>query len=357
MRHARTPFSLAAAVLLALGIAHPGAAVVDVSTSRHGIAIAPFSGTSGTLDGELPDVGDVLARALGANSTLRVVPPGSLRRDDPGQQDVRIPDLPLDLPRAETVRHWADWNQVENVVVGRTEGLDMTVELRSGHSGGALAEYRLAPASRSELSGAVQRLALLILADLGERSATMNDALPPVSVAGPQAPEASAGAAADEPTEDSLALLPGPRRDDPISINSDELEVLPEGGGRRLVFSNNVEVLQGDITLNADRLEAVYPPGASQPDRLIATGHVRVNQGDRRARCEEATYERTANTIVCRGKAEVTQGCDRVRGEEIEFDLVRERVRVSGAASVVIQAVGSAEECADGFMAGTGAGS
>ena len=86
-----------------------------------------------------------------------------------------------------------------------------------------------------------------------------------------------------------------------------------------------------------DRLEAIYPEGASQPDRLHATGHVRVAQGDRRGRCEEATYERLANTIVCRGKAQVTQGCDEVRGESIEFDLGRKRVRVVGAASVLIQ--------------------
>jgi lipopolysaccharide export system protein LptA len=133
-----------------------------------------------------------------------------------------------------------------------------------------------------------------------------------------------------------MALLPGTRRDDPISINSEELEVFPHDGGRRLVFSRSVEVLQGDVTLNADRLEAVYPQGASQPERLLASGHVRVVQGDRRARCDEAIYERGSQTILCRGRAEVLHGCDRVRGEEIEFDLERERVRVTGAASVVI---------------------
>ena len=113
--------------------------------------------------------------------------------------------------------------------------------------------------------------------------------------------------------------------------------MLPQDGGRRLVFSQNVEVLQGDVSLNADRLEAIYPQGASQPERLLASGHVLVVQGDRRARCDEAIYERGPYTIVCRGKAEVLQACDRVRGEEIEFDLERERVRVTGAASVVIQ--------------------
>jgi lipopolysaccharide export system protein LptA len=122
-----------------------------------------------------------------------------------------------------------------------------------------------------------------------------------------------------------MALLPGERSDEPISIKSDELEVLSEDGGRRLVFSRNVVVVQGDMRLRANRLEAVYPQGASQPESLHATGSVFVNQGDREARCQEATYVRTSDTIVCRGNAEVVQGCDRVRGREIEFDLATVR--------------------------------
>jgi len=133
------------------------------------------------------------------------------------------------------------------------------------------------------------------------------------------------------------SLLGAKRRADPISINSEELEVVPLDGGRRLVFSRNVEVVQGEVTLKADRLEALYPEGASQPAELLAFGHVRVAQGDKRALCDEAVYERGAQTIVCRGEAEVLQGCDRLRGSEIEFDLERERVRVTGAASVVIR--------------------
>ena len=176
-------------------------------------------------------------------------------------------------------------------------------------------------------------------ADLEQSAGQARDALTAVP---PAVGSAVAEFRADEESSSSdgsseLTLLPGSRRDDPISINSEELEVLPLDGGRRLVFSRNVEVLQGGVTLNADRLEALYPQGASQPEELIASGHVRVVQGDRRARCEEAVYRRAAHTIVCRGEAEVLQGCDRLRGAEIEFDLERERVRVTGAASVVIR--------------------
>lgn len=246
------------------------------------------------------------------------------------------------------MRQWADRNSVDRVVVGRTArrpagGVDVQVELRSGHSGAAEADYQLEAESEPELSAAVGELAVLILADAAEASGGVEravegdaeaDALPPV---GTPASTARTPKASSESDDGRMALLPGERSDDPISINSDELEVLPQDGGRRLVFSRNVVVVQGDIQLRANRLEAIYPQGASQPDSLHATGSVFVNQGDREARCDDATYVRLSDTIFCRGKAEVVQGCDRVRGREIAFDLANDRVRVSGAASVVIQ--------------------
>ena len=97
---------------------------------------------------------------------------------------------------------------------------------------------------------------------------------------------------------------------------------------------------QADIVLHTDELTAYYPPGASQPERLVARGKVRVTQADKRARCDRATYERDTQTVICTGHAEIMQGCDRVRGTEIHFDLDRERVRVLGGPSVVIQPEG-----------------
>lgn len=326
----------ALATTLAWGLAPAAVAVVDVSGPAAGIAVAPFSEAFST-DGEsgLPDVASLLADALAADSDTRVVAPSGLLRDRRGLQD----------PQAADVRRWARWNGVENVIVGRTarrgRGLEVDVELRSGHSGAPKAEYRLAPESGDDVPGVVQHLARLILADLGGAVAA-SDSPPQVGSAPPGTETAPVDAGPDEPGAPSdgglgMALLPGSRRDTPMAINSEELEVLPQNGGRRLVFSRDVVVLQGDVTLNADRLEAVYPQGASQPDLLLASGRVRVVQGDKRARCEEATYQRDVHTIVCRGKAEVLQGCDRVRGEQIEFDLEHERVLVTGAASVVIQ--------------------
>lgn len=340
MRGARLALPLAIALVAVT--AGPALAVVDVSGPARGIAVAPFANSRGVASAReagWPDVASMLAQQLGSLSGERVVTPDALLHDARG----------IDDPQARDVRRWAQWNGVQNVVIGRVDRadrrqLDVAVELRSGHSGGPRASYRLEPADRDDVDGAVTRLAQLILADAGDPAATPTDAggdasgLPGVSAPATDEPPAPGSApTAPEDEDDGIALVPGVARDEPISINSDELEVLPQDGGRRLVFSHNVEVQQGGITLHADRLEAVYPQGASQPDRLQASGNVRVAQGNRRGRCEEATYERSSRTIVCRGRAEVMQGCDQVRGEEIEFDLANERVRVLGAASVVIQ--------------------
>jgi lipopolysaccharide export system protein LptA len=68
---------------------------------------------------------------------------------------------------------------------------------------------------------------------------------------------------------------------------------------------------------------------------------VRIQQNDRRARCDSADYIREDQQIVCRGHAELVQGCDHVRGEEIFIDLDGDRARVTGAPSLVIYPEGS----------------
>lgn len=137
----------------------------------------------------------------------------------------------------------------------------------------------------------------------------------------------------------------------PIEIEARELDVVTlADGGRQLTFRDEVRVRQGEVLLRSDRLEAWYPAGAHQPEKLLVHGRVQISQGDRRAACEEAVYLRSAQTLTCTGGAELVQGCDVVRGQAIELDLARDRVRVVGAASLRIQPKGStpAAGCPEG---------
>jgi lipopolysaccharide transport protein LptA len=122
--------------------------------------------------------------------------------------------------------------------------------------------------------------------------------------------------------------------DKPLSVRSDELEAVEEGGARRMVFQRNVRVEQGDLVVNSERLEAHYPPNTNQPDKLYATGHVRIVQKDRVLTCDNATYYQADERLVCVGNSELTRGNDRVRGDQIEIYTSQNRVLVHGRAVV-----------------------
>jgi lipopolysaccharide transport protein LptA len=99
-----------------------------------------------------------------------------------------------------------------------------------------------------------------------------------------------------------------------------------------------VRAAQGALSLESDRLEAFYPAGASEPERLEARGHVTIKQGARVARCAEAIFYRDEERVVCTGQlAELEQACDRVRGPRIIFHLGSERLEVEGGADVSLR--------------------
>ncbi len=86
-------------------------------------------------------------------------------------------------------------------------------------------------------------------------------------------------------------------------------------------------------------MEAFYPQGVRQPERLEAAGRVVVEEAarDRRMLCDEATYLRREQRVSCRGHAEMQQGADRVRGKTIEIELDSGRVHVRGGARVNVR--------------------
>jgi lipopolysaccharide export system protein LptA len=100
--------------------------------------------------------------------------------------------------------------------------------------------------------------------------------------------------------------------------------------------------------VRSDRLEALYPPGGSQPDKLVARGGVRVSQRDKTMLCDTATYFQTEDRLLCTGNAELQQGSDRVRGKEIEIFVKTNRVKVKGGAIVNVAGDSGAKAPAKG---------
>ena len=307
------------------------------------IAVAPFDG-----DQRSPSIASRIAQALSLYPNERLLPPGSF---------VAEPGL---APSSDAVRGWAYNAAVDDVLLGRvlagdefeSERLELVV--RSGHSGAErLRVTRSLPfgsvrdgegSDAGVLTATLESIVKELLAGLGY-------------VAPDTAPDASAGAEDLEARGDAASPSGGKagsgggggrgldagfggsvfNSDAPIEIKADEAEIINREAGRELLFQHNVLVRQANITLRSDRLEATYTRGASEPERLVAQGHVFVDQGERQAKCDRAIYLRAEQQLTCRGHAELVQGCDIVRGESIQFDLADDRARVEGAASIVIR--------------------
>ena len=123
--------------------------------------------------------------------------------------------------------------------------------------------------------------------------------------------------------------------DQPLSIKADELEAIELPDGRRqLVFSRSVNVEQGALLVRSQRLEAHYAANASQPERLVASGNVRVRQKTRELSCNKATYFPAAERLECVGNAQLQDGNNRVTGERIDILFGEDRIRVKGGAVV-----------------------
>ena len=211
----------------------------------------------------------------------------------------------------------------------------LRVQVREAGTGNLVSEYSVALEDGAATAPVLDQLAAAILQGLDAQPAR-------IAVVPPSAKESA------ESVGTEVEWL---RSGEPVAIESTELEVTQRADeGRHLVFLGDVRVTQGDLTLEADRLEAFYPSGSSRPGQLEASGNVRVVQGDRSARCQTAIYDRERQQLFCKGQAELVQGCETVRGSEIQFDLLRERVRVIGAASVVIQPGGATSDCGEAAL-------
>lgn len=123
----------------------------------------------------------------------------------------------------------------------------------------------------------------------------------------------------------------------PVTIRAQQLEATEQASGaRRIRFSGSVEVAEEDLTLRARQIEALYPPGAKEPEKLVADGDVAVLQRGREAHCDHAVYLRAERRIECSGAASLRKGDDSVTGSTISFDLAQRTLVVSGGTRLVL---------------------
>lgn len=115
----------------------------------------------------------------------------------------------------------------------------------------------------------------------------------------------------------------------PLDIEADHSELFnPEN---RAVWTGNVRVVQGDSSIQADRIEVFFdgqstgagPTGnLGNIERIVATGNVFYTTPEQRARGERGVYLLESETVTLTGDVVITQGEDVFTATRFVTDLV-----------------------------------
>lgn len=131
------------------------------------------------------------------------------------------------------------------------------------------------------------------------------------------------------------ALALSTDKDQPIDIAADSVDI-DEGRGTS-TYTGNVEVNQGTIRLNADKVVVEHKPG--QPRIVNATGKpARFRQLPDNSKvyvtgtAQQLRYRLDSEELVLTGDAQLTQGKDKFHSDRIVYDRSRAVVKAGAAA-------------------------
>lgn len=125
----------------------------------------------------------------------------------------------------------------------------------------------------------------------------------------------------------------------PIDVDADRIDVLDSQN--QAIFTGNVRVRQGNLTLEADRIKVAYSraatsgKGGGDPviQRLDADGNVRLATPSERATARFAIYDVSKRILTLVGNVVLTQGSTKVQGNRLTIDLASGRSTLDGRSS------------------------
>ena len=125
------------------------------------------------------------------------------------------------------------------------------------------------------------------------------------------------------------------------------------------IFRENVKMVQDELVVHSDIMTVYFkekgpqdsssggPTSSRKREKAIrfieVKGHVKIKNGESRAICEHALYDKEAEKIILRGSPVVWQAGTRVSGKKMTMFLKENRSIVEGETRVIIEEVKETE--------------
>jgi lipopolysaccharide export system protein LptA len=149
------------------------------------------------------------------------------------------------------------------------------------------------------------------------------------------------------------ADMPAPDpSNDPISITSNKMMV--KSLEDIIIFEGNVFIKKGDLKILADRAEVFLTQkktdqpksssslltgsgarGDREVSRIETSGNVDVQQGNKHAKAQKGTYDKSKEQIILTGEAEAWENDFRVKGRVITLFIAENRSLIEGSEVVI----------------------
>ena len=118
-----------------------------------------------------------------------------------------------------------------------------------------------------------------------------------------------------------VLLQPAVVRAGTVTVQSDHLDIWEKK--QQALFTGHVHLLRDDFELFCDSLRAYYRDAkhGGGIDHALATGHVRMIQGDKQGSSDSAVIDNDKQIVTLRGHAVMQQQGGRVTGETIVHNM------------------------------------
>lgn len=111
----------------------------------------------------------------------------------------------------------------------------------------------------------------------------------------------------------------------PLAIQSDHLDIWHDK--QQALFVGHVHLTRDDFELFSEKLRAFYTEGGGI-DHAKATGHVRIQQGDKHGHADRADLDDKRQILTLSGHATMEQPGGHIEGETIIYNIQKKTTEV-----------------------------